>query len=405
MQARLAVVMGLTTAVWGPVFVLVYLAAAMPWAAAVVAAGTVYLLTVPWVLRVTESTEVAGHHTASALWFVIVGLSVFTGGIESSAPPWLVACGFLGMAVGGWRPGVLWLILSLVTYVGLALGELAGVPYGEAPESVSLWLRTTSLLGCTAFVASLVLVFQLEHDIMRRRLDEQVVQLSAADRAKSLFLANMSHELRTPMNAILGYTELVEETLDDDAHATARDDLGHVLTASRHLLALIDDLLDLSRIEVGALRLDLAEHDVGEVCRDVVAALRPVAEAAGVPLVVDLAPARCRCDRVRVAQIVTNLAHNAVKFSDDTEVRVRCAVEGSTVVVEVIDQGPGMTEEQLGRVFDEFQQADPSIRATHGGTGLGLTISRRLARAMEGELTGTAEVGKGCRFRLELPAR
>jgi len=143
MQARLAVVMGLTTAVWGPVFVLVYLAAAMPWAAAVVAAGTVYLLTVPWVLRVTESTEVAGHHTASALWFVIVGLSVFTGGIESTAPPWLVACGFLGMAVGGWRPGVLWLILSLVTYVGLALGHVAGVPYGEAPESVSLWLRTT----------------------------------------------------------------------------------------------------------------------------------------------------------------------------------------------------------------------------------------------------------------------
>jgi len=402
-QARLALLMGLTTAVWGPVFSVVYLWLGMPSSAAVVAACTIYLATAPLILRWTESLELAGHQTASAMWLVIVALSLLSGGIHSSAPPWLVACSFLGLSLGGWRPALVWLGISLLTIVGLAAVDLWGVPIPQAPAGTIVYLRATSLVGAALFVFSLVVVFQVEHDAMGRHLRAQVVALSEANRAKSLFLANMSHELRTPMNAILGYTELVDEELRDRDQPDLADDLGRVRTAGHHLLALIDDLLDLSRIEVGAMEMDVADHPMDDVCREVLQAIDPFARTQGTEVVAELVPAMVRCDRVRAAQIVTNLVHNAVKFDAGGRVVVRCAVEASWVVVEVTDSGPGLSEEHLERVFEEFQQAHPAIRSTHGGTGLGLTISRRLARAMGGDVMGRSTLGHGCCFRVTLP--
>jgi signal transduction histidine kinase len=402
-RARLAVAMALTTAIWGPVFAVVYLAAGLPRVAGIVVVGTAYLLLAPTLLRRTGSTELAGHHAASALAFVIVGAACLTGGIDSSAPPWLVACSFLAAAIGGWRPGLTWLITALVGISALAMGEGLGVPYGEVDPGLNRWLRTSSLLGLALLVFSLVGVFQVEHDAMRRRLDEQIRAVSAASRAKSIFLANMSHELRTPMNAILGYTELVQEELEEAGEEALHGDLEKAMTAARNLLALIDDLLDLSRIEVGALRVTLDPHALDRLCEDVATSLQPFAAASSVAIQSELSPAEVVCDPLRVTQIVTNLLHNAVKFSPGEPVRLRCGVAGEVAYVEVVDRGPGLTEDQLLRVFDEFQQAHPAVRSEHGGTGLGLTISRRLAQAMGGELEGRSTPGEGSTFRLELP--
>ena len=403
-QARLAVLVGATSAAFGPIFTLMYAAIGMNAAASVVAVAAGYLMTAPLVLRWTGSTVWVGHQAASALWGVIVGLAALTGGLDSPATPWLGGVLLVGLFTGGWRVRFTWLVVSLLTFLALAAGETAGAPFGELDPTLAYWLRLSSLIGSTLFTGLLVVVARLEHDVMRRHLQQQVAHATEADRAKSMFLANMSHELRTPLNAILGYTDLVDEELADLGVDDARADLGRVRRSGRHLLALIDDLLDLSRIEVGALQLRTGPHDLRAVCAEVVAALGPLADAAGTTLHTDLAPAPASCDRVRVAQIMTNLAHNAIKFGRGQPVTLRTAVVGGRAVAEVIDSGPGLTAEELGRVFDEFQQAHPSIRAQHGGTGLGLTISRRLARAMGGELTGASTPGAGATFRLELPA-
>ncbi len=267
---------------------------------------------------------------------------------------------------------------------------------------MSVWLHGSSLIGVCTFVFVLGTVFQNESQSMGRRLETQVTQLSEANRAKSLFLANMSHELRTPMNAILGYSELITEDLEADAGADVLPDVERVHHAGTHLLSLIDDLLDLSRIEIGVMELDIERHDLAAIARDVSNRLRPLANASDTTLVLDTEEAWSACDPVRTAQIVTNLVHNAVKFDAGGRVEVRCGVD-VCAWVEVEDHGPGLSEAELSAVFDEFQQAHPSVRAEHGGTGLGLTISRRLARAMDGDVRGTGSPGDGCTFRLELP--
>ncbi len=403
-SAHLALSMAAATCVWGPVFCGVYLALGMVPEALVVLAGTLYLMPLPLVLWRTGSLPVAAHHTASALWLVVFSLSLLSGGLHSSAPPWLLTLSFIGLAIGGWRAGRTWLVISVSTVCALGAADLVGLPMRQAPAEVMGWLRWSSLLGSSGFLFVLGIVFQLEAESMGRRMQQQVAQLSEANRAKSLFLANMSHELRTPLNAIIGYSELIAEDLGERGEREVLDDLDRVRSASRHLLSLIDDLLDLSRIEVGAMELDIREHDLGELCREVVDRILPLAQSSGTELVLAVDGGTAFCDRVRTAQIVTNLVHNAVKFGAGGRVEVRCHRVDDDLRVEVTDQGPGLTAEELARVFEEFQQAHPAVRARHGGTGLGLTISRRLARAMGGDVVGRCAPGQGCTFCLALPS-
>ena len=402
-RARLAVWMGLMTAAWGPVFAVVYVGLGLYVPAVAILCMTLYLGSSPWLMSRHESTRFAAHHTASTVWFAVVALCLQSGGIHSSALPWLASCSFVAIAIGGWRPALFWLAVSQIGVAGFALVAWLGISFGSASPEAIIWLRGTSLIGLTLFVFVLVAVFQLEHDALGRTLESKVGQLAEANRAKSLFLANMSHELRTPMNAILGYTELAREELEEGPTEAIDQDLGRVQTAGTQLLALIDDLLDLSRIEVGALELDVDDLDLDRIVADVLSNIAPYATQRQTDLDAQLDTVRARCDRVRTTQIVTNLVHNAVKFTGTGQVRVRCTLDADRAVVEVRDTGPGLTSEQLDRIFDEFQQAHPSVRAVHGGTGLGLAISRRLARAMGGEVSARSEPGVGSTFRVELP--
>ena len=243
------------------------------------------------------------------------------------------------------------------------------------------------------------------------RLADARDQATQATVAKSRFLANMSHELRTPLNAIIGLTEMLSEDAEDQGLDDFREPLDRILRAGRHLLALINDVLDLSKIEAGRLELHEEAVDLSSFIADVTGAAQPLAERNGNRLAVEQPDGlgAMRADVTRLRQIILNLLSNACKFTHGGTVTL--AVERETadgdgqIRFRVSDTGIGMTREQLGRLFQEFTQADSSTTRKYGGTGLGLAISQRLAALMGGTIEVESEPGVGTSFTVRLPAR
>jgi signal transduction histidine kinase len=235
-------------------------------------------------------------------------------------------------------------------------------------------------------------------------------EAEAANRSKSEFLAVMSHELRTPLNAIGGYTELIELGIRGPVTEEQRRDLARIQQSQRHLLGLINEVLNYARVEAGAVIYDVQDVLLGEVLSACEALIAPQVRARGLAL--HYSPTqgiRARADRDKVQQIVLNLLSNAVKFSEpgaSVELRCDAATGGGTPIVriQVQDSGIGISPEQLERVFEPFVQVDAKLTRTREGTGLGLAISRDLARGMGGDLVAESTLGVGSTFTLTLPA-
>ncbi len=233
----------------------------------------------------------------------------------------------------------------------------------------------------------------------------------AANIAKSQFLANMSHELRTPLNAIIGYAEIVEEDLEDGlAGEEQRTDVERIQTAARHLLSLINEILDLSKIEAGRMEINAETFDVAALVEEVHQTLAPLAEKKGIALDIDM-PAEAgsmRSDPMRLRQCLFNMVGNAIKFTDRGGVRLvverRAARQGAHLSFAVIDTGIGMDEAQLAQLFQPFVQVDSSTTRRHGGTGLGLAITRNVAQMLGGDIAACSTVGEGSIFTLRLPS-
>ena len=237
-------------------------------------------------------------------------------------------------------------------------------------------------------------------------------QAESANRAKSSFLANMSHELRTPMNAIIGYSEMLKEEIEDGGDIDIEDltpDLERIESAGKHLLALINDILDISKVESGKMTLHFESVMLRPVLEDVLATAQPLIDANQNELIVDYNFDDClvNTDVTKLRQILINLFSNAGKFTASGSVRLRARIlegehQGMFELV-VSDTGIGMDEDQLSRIFEAFEQADSSTTREYGGTGLGLAISRNFAELMGGSLTAQSRVGKGSNFILRLP--
>jgi protein-histidine pros-kinase len=246
----------------------------------------------------------------------------------------------------------------------------------------------------------------LEHRVAERtaELRESQEQLRAANLAKDTFLASMSHELRTPLNAIIGFTGTLLMKLPGPLNTDQEKQLKTVQASGRHLLSLINELLDLARIEAGKVDLKLEPMDCRGVVEDVVASLRPLSEAKGLRFELN-APAGeliVRTDRRVLSQIILNLANNAIKFTDKGSVLVHLRARGDAIEIAVTDTGVGIRPGDQEKLFGAFAQVDVANRARHEGTGLGLHLSRKLAALVGGTITLQSEHGKGSTFTLRL---
>ena len=226
-----------------------------------------------------------------------------------------------------------------------------------------------------------------------------------ADQHKSQFLANMSHELRTPLNAILGYTELIINNMYGPIPKAMLGVHERLQTNGRHLLGLINDVLDLSKIEAGQVTLSLANYSIGDVVNTVLSAVGSLAVEKQLALRSELAPdlPRARGDQRRIVQVLLNLVGNAIKFTDKGEVAVRASAANGSFTIAVCDTGPGIPELEQSRIFEEFQQADSLSTRRKGGTGLGLAIAKRIAEMHGGSIRVEFSPGQGATFSFTLP--
>ena len=233
----------------------------------------------------------------------------------------------------------------------------------------------------------------------------------AANRAKSAFLANMSHELRTPLSAVIGYTEMTEDEVEDAGGTALLDDLGKVKSNARHLLSLINDVLDLSKIEADRMDTFAEDVDVATLVEEAAGTVGALVDKRGNSLVLDVAPdvGSMRTDVVKLRQCLFNLLSNAAKFTENGRITLQVRREGvesaALVAFHVSDTGIGMTPEQLGRLFQRFTQADETTTRKFGGTGLGLALTRAFGRLLGGDITVESTSGEGTTFTLRLPVR
>ncbi len=243
-------------------------------------------------------------------------------------------------------------------------------------------------------------------------LEEARDTAEKASRAKSIFLANMSHELRTPLNAIIGYSELVYEELSYGENTTMRDDVNHILTAGRHLLNLISDILDISKIEAGKVVLFPEPFAISELLESVQSTFLPLVARNGNQLVIEaVADIPMQTDKTKLRQVLFNLMSNAAKFTENGVISVTASPKlvekngtaSHWITLTVQDTGIGMTPTELDHIFKPFDQADRSTTQKFGGTGLGLTINRHFCTMMGGTIDVVSSSGVGSTFIVDLP--
>jgi signal transduction histidine kinase/CheY-like chemotaxis protein len=257
---------------------------------------------------------------------------------------------------------------------------------------------------------------EMLEEIQKRDAEVRIAKERAEDasRTKSAFLANMSHELRTPLNAIIGYSEMLQEDVEDAEQQEFVPDLRKIQSAGRHLLTLINDMLDLAKIEAGKMELYLETFDARELVQHAAATVEPLVAKNGnrLEVICDPALGMMHTDPMKVRQILLNLLSNACKFTEQGVITLEVARERrdadssshDSILLHVSDTGIGMTAEQISRVFEAFSQADAATARRYGGTGLGLAITKKYCQLMGGDISVTSQPGKGSTFSVRLPA-
>ncbi len=250
-------------------------------------------------------------------------------------------------------------------------------------------------------------VIAIQNVRLFREIQDKGRQLEIASRHKSEFLANMSHELRTPLNAIIGFTRIVMRRSQEKLEPQQYENLEKILTSGQHLLGLINSILDLAKVEAGRVEVTPAEIGLSPVLESCARTVEPLIKADTVTLVkeFDGTLPQMYVDEEKLRQIVINLLSNAAKFTSRGTIRLQARASNGSVAIAVSDTGIGIPSDKLEAIFEEFEQADASSTRVYGGTGLGLTIARRLARLMGGEIVAESVLGSGSTFTLTLPLR
>jgi len=292
-------------------------------------------------------------------------------------------------------------VRSLLAAPMLREGYAIGCVLLRRPAAGAFTPRQIQLLE--AFAAQAVIA--IENVRLFTEIQEKSRQLEVASQHKSQFLANMSHELRTPLNAILGYTEMMVDGLYGNLPDKAQGVLERVQSNGKHLLGLINDVLDLSKIEAGQLTLATEEYSVADMVATVMSATESLARTKNIALVstVPQGLPRGTGDARRLTQVLLNLVGNAIKFTDEGKVEIRARAQDGRFKISVIDTGPGIARADQAKIFEEFQQVDNTSTRKKGGTGLGLSISRKIVELHGGYIAVESEVGRGSNFKITIP--
>jgi signal transduction histidine kinase len=332
----------------------------------------------------------------TVVWSVMACLSAIHGPIAMKFAAMVI---LFGMMVEGMKYATLsWSAMLVILpgpFIALAMAPLLGAKFSFWDKAVAL----TVLAGVAGYMADAVRLMRGS----ARALERAQAEAQEANRAKSEFLAMMSHELRTPMNGVLGLAHALRGT-ELDARQTQY--LESIEQSGHGLMTILNDILDLSKVEAGKLELDVAPFDIRRSLAQILLVWRETALLKGVELAIEVdpaVPAWLAGDDVRVRQIMRNLVSNALKFTDAGRVLVRVAPEGDGVALSVSDTGVGMDAEQTARLFTPFVQGDRTIARRFGGTGLGLAICRQLVATMGGEIGVESALGQGSTFTARLP--
>jgi signal transduction histidine kinase len=290
-------------------------------------------------------------------------------------------------------------LLAPMQSMGTTLGALSVAR--RSPGGFSE--RELELIGTFADQA----VIAMENVRLFREIEEKSRQLETASKHKSQFLASMSHELRTPLNAILGFNEMILDGIYGDVNADVRAPLENIQSSGKHLLRLINNVLDLAKIEAGRMELALSDFSVQDTVSSVHSTLKPLAAEKGLEFVAevpaDMPPAHG--DAGRLAQCLMNLAGNSLKFTRQGRVAIAVAQDNGLLRFSVADTGIGIPPDKIPSLFTEFKQTDATIASEYGGTGLGLSITKKFIEMHGGRIWVESEPGKGSIFQFEIPLR
>ena len=379
----------------------------------------------PFVLRAGAPYNPLALVSIQNLIFCILWSCYFYGGVTSPTLPWVLVIPLLAFFYLGSSKS-LRVIVMVMFAANLAIFSsfyLFGYQIKNGlPVAAMQGLGLVSTVAASLYVAMMALYYakiqasqtELESEMRQHMATASALRLATeeaerAGAAKAEFLAKMSHELRTPLNAVIGYSQILLEDAEDEGDSEDIADLNKIHSAGQHLLKLVNEVLDLSKIEAGKMEVDLEETDLAELLGEIVNAARPAAKNSGNEIICTIAPnlGTALCDAGKFRNMTGQLLDNAVKFTHNGKVEFvaerRLDGPSDDLVIHVIDTGIGIASDQITNLFEKFTVADDSSTSKYGGTGLGLALSQKLCKLMGGEIFVESEVGKGSRFTIRMP--
>jgi len=381
----------------------------------------------PFVLRAGAPYNPLALVSIQNLIFCILWSCYFYGGVTSPTLPWVLVIPLLAFFYLGSSKS-LRVIVMIMFAANLAIFSsfyLFGYHIkNNLPVAAMQGLGLVSTVAASLYVAMMALYYakiqasqtELESEMREHMATASALRLATeeaerAGAAKAEFLAKMSHELRTPLNAVIGYSQILLEDAEDEGDSESIADLNKIHSAGQHLLKLVNEVLDLSKIEAGKMELDLEETNLPELLSEIVHAAKPSAKNNGNEIFWTIAPnlGTTLCDASKFRNMIGQLLDNAVKFTQDGKIEfvAERQLDGPSddLVIHVIDTGIGIASDQITNLFEKFTVADDSSTSKYGGTGLGLALSQKLCKLMGGEIFVESEVGKGSCFTIRMPLR